>query len=296
MMMRTTTTGARAASRLVSIFDRNAPRRLLRGEVEDYQPLRPDRLRPFTREAIEAEKREKWVSREFPDEVRPRTSMADLRDIAAELDERLRLGQWNLPDAEMAQQRLFVLLTDARNGSTGDLDIAHVLREAGKEWGKSSDWIEPVAAKNKKPKKPKRKSRKSRASTEAEPLYALAQDAWSCVGAPAPGPAPNGAPAPAAWAPAPAARAPAPGPAPAPGAAPAPAHLWTVLEEGDASVCSPLPDEVSALDEGSVHDRAASPARPLGDVDGEAEDDVSDLGSPRVILDDDVSELTEARA
>ena len=39
---------------------------------------------------------------------------------------------------------------------------------------------------------------------------------------------------------------------------------------------------------------AASPARPR--VDGEAEDDVSDLGSPRVILDDDVSELTEARA
>ena len=52
---------------------------LLRGEVEDYQPLHPDRLRPFTREAIEAEKREKWVSREFPDEIRPRTSMADLR-------------------------------------------------------------------------------------------------------------------------------------------------------------------------------------------------------------------------
>ena len=52
---------------------------LLRGEVEDYQPLRPDRLRPFTREAIEAEKRERWVSREFPDEIRERTSMADLR-------------------------------------------------------------------------------------------------------------------------------------------------------------------------------------------------------------------------
>ena len=68
------------------------------------------------------------------------------------------------------------------------------------------------------------------------------------------------------------------------------------MEEGDASVCSPLPDEVSALDEGSVHDRGAAPARPLADVDGEAEDDVSDLGSPRVILDDDVSELTEARA
>ena len=75
------------------------------------------------------------------------------------------------------------------------------------------------------------------------------------------------------------------------------AHLWTVLEEGDASVCSPLPDEVSALDEGSVHDRGASPqkARDAG-FDGEAEDDVSELGSPRVILDDDVSELTEARA
>ena len=29
----------------------------LRGEVEDYQPLRPDRARPFAREAIEAEKR-----------------------------------------------------------------------------------------------------------------------------------------------------------------------------------------------------------------------------------------------
>ena len=84
---------------------------------------------------------------------------------------------------------------------------------------------------------------------------------------------------------------------PAPGAAPAPAHLWTVLEEGDASVCSPLPDEVSALDEGSIHDRgAASPKQPLVDIDGEAEDDVSELGSPRVILDDDVSELTEARA
>ena len=168
--------------------DRDAPRRLLRGEVEDYQPLHPDRLRPFTREAIEAEKREKWVSREFPDEIRARTSMADLRvrprrfmkvpslrcdsylffdferprcsaqDIAAELDERLRNAQWNLPDAEPAQQRLFVLLTDARNGSTGDLDVAHVLREAGKEWGKSSEWIEPVAAKNKKPKKPKRKN------------------------------------------------------------------------------------------------------------------------------------------
>ena len=39
---------------------------LLRGEVEDYQPLHPDRLRPFTREAIEAEKREKWVSRSSP--------------------------------------------------------------------------------------------------------------------------------------------------------------------------------------------------------------------------------------
>ena len=63
----------------MAIFDRNAPRRLLRGEVEDYQPLRPDRLRPFTREAIEAEKREKWVTREFPDEIRERTSMADLR-------------------------------------------------------------------------------------------------------------------------------------------------------------------------------------------------------------------------
>ena len=39
-------------------------------------------------------------------------------------------------------------------------------------------------------------------------------------------------------------------------------------------------------------------AAPIADgvVDGEAEDDVSDLGSPRVILDDDVSELTEARA
>ena len=103
------------------------------------------------------------------------------------------------------------------------------------------------------------------------PAYALAQDAWT---APAPARAPG----------------------PAPGAAPAPAHLWTVLEEGDASVCSPLPDEVSALDEGSVHDRAASPARPRVDGDGEAEDDVSELGSPRVILDDDVSELTEARA
>ena len=63
----------------------------------------------------------------------------------------------------------------------------------------------------------------------------------------------------------------------------------------DASVCSPLPDEVSALDEGSIHDRGASPEK-LRDIDGEAEDDVSDLGSPRVILDDDVSELTEARA
>ena len=93
--------------------------------------------------------------------------MADLRDIAAELDERLRQGQWALPEPEPAQQRLFVLLTDARNGSTGDLDIAHVLREAGKEWGKSSEWIEPVAAKNKKPKKPKRKSRRSRASLVA---------------------------------------------------------------------------------------------------------------------------------
>ena len=79
------------------------------------------------------------------------------------------------------------------------------------------------------------------------------------------------------------------------GHAPAPAHLWTVLEEGDASVCSPLPDEVSALDEGSIHDRGASPEK-LRDIDGEAEDDVSELGSPRVILDDDVSELTEARA
>ena len=78
-MTATTTTGARAASRLVSIFVEYAPRRLLRGEVEDYQPLRPDRLRPFTREAIEAEKREKWVSREFPDEIRERTSMADMR-------------------------------------------------------------------------------------------------------------------------------------------------------------------------------------------------------------------------
>jgi hypothetical protein len=274
---------------------RDAPRRLLRGEVEDYQPLRPDRLRPFTREAIEAEKREKWVAREFPDEIRPRTSMQDLRDIAAELDERLRQGQWALPDPEPAQQRLFVLLTDARNGSTGDLDVAHVLREAGKEWGKNAEWIEPVAAKNKRPKRPKRKSRRSRASIEdaAAPAYAIAEDAWSCVGAPAPGPAPNSAPAPAAWAPAPA-PGPAPGPAPAPGAAPAPAHLWTVLEEGDASLCSPLPDEVSALDEGSVRDRAASPAQPR--VDGEAEDDVSELGSPRVILDDDVSELTEARA
>ena len=69
-----------------------------------------------------------------------------------------------------------------------------------------------------------------------------------------------------------------------------------MLEEGDASVCSPLPDEVSALDEGSIHDRgAASPTQPRG-FDGEAEDDVSELGSPRVILDDDVSELTEARA
>ena len=106
------------------------------------------------------------------------------------------------------------------------------------------------------------------------------------AGAPAPGPAPGGAPAPAARAPAPA-PGPAPAPAPAPGAAPAPAHLWTVLEEGDASVCSPLPDEVSALDEGSVRDRGASPqkARDAG-FDGEAEDDVSDLGSPRVILDD----------
>ena len=69
-----------------------------------------------------------------------------------------------------------------------------------------------------------------------------------------------------------------------------------MLEECDASVCSPLPDEVSALDEGSIHDRgAASPTQPRG-FDGEAEDDVSELGSPRVILDDDVSELTEARA
>ena len=97
-----------------------------------------------------------WVEREFPDEIRPRTSMQDLRDIAAELDERLRQGQWNLPEPEPAQQRLFVLLTDARNGSTGDLDVAHVLREAGKEWGKNAEWIEPVAAKNKKPKKPKK--------------------------------------------------------------------------------------------------------------------------------------------
>ena len=64
----------------------------------------------------------------------------------------------------------------------------------------------------------------------------------------------------------------------------------------DASVCSPLPDEVSALDEGSIHDRGASPVKQPRDFDGEAEDDVSDLGSPRVILDDDVSELTEARA
>ena len=68
--------------------------------------------------------------------------------------------------------------------------------------------------------------------------------------------------------------------------------------EGDASVCSPLPDEVSALDEGSIHDRgAASPTQPRdAGFEGEAEDDVSELGSPRVILDDDVSELTEARA
>ena len=65
-------------------------------------------------------------------------------------------------------------------------------------------------------------------------------------------------------------------------------------EDNQVSIRVRLPDEVSALDEGSVRDRAASPARPRGD--GEAEDDVSDLGSPRVILDDDVSELTEARA
>ena len=69
-----------------------------------------------------------------------------------------------------------------------------------------------------------------------------------------------------------------------------------MLEEGDASVCSPLPDEVSALDEGSVRDRAASPKLRDATLESEAEDDVSDLGSPRVILDDDVSELTEARA
>ena len=190
-----------------------------------------------------------------------------------------------------------MLLTDARNGSTGDLDIAHVLREAGKEWGKSSEWIEPVAAKNKKPKKPKRKSRRSRASTEADAPRVHRGGRVERAGAPAPGPAPKQrAGARGLGAGARARPGPAPGPAPAPGAAPAPTHLWTVLEEGDASVCSPLPDEVSALDEGSVRDRAASPARPLGGVDGEAEDDVSDLGSPRVILDDDVSELTEARA
>ena len=239
------------------------------------------------------------MSREFPDEIRPRTSMQDLRDIAAELDERLRQGQWNLPEPEPAQQRLFVLLTDARNGSTGDLDVAHVLREAGQGVGQERG-VDRAG------------SREEQEAEEAEAQESQNRGVYRgccgagvrhrggrvvmCGGAGAGAGAKRRAGAGGLGA---GARA---GAGAGPGAR-ARGRAGAAPPSGPSLRRATPPSARRCPTRSRRSTRAPSAtAAPLPKRRGtrrwtsEAEDDVSDLGSPRVILDDDVSELTEARA